>query len=206
MKILIGMPSLTGQIHLKLTQALLTLKVKPEWTIDFSFTERVLVDRARNAIAETMLNQGFDYLLFLDDDQIPPSDILYQMMELDKDIVTAPVADRNNEGTLALFDGNLEPIKSCQTTQQVRACGLSATLIKRKVLEEVALKYGAPFKFEKREVNGKELNLGEDVNFSLRVRELGFEIWAIPMQIWHIGQRIGYAYDPEKDEVLNTLI
>ena len=200
------MPSLTGQIPIGLVQALLTLKVKPEWTIDFSFTERVLIDRARNAIAETMLNKGFDYLMFCDDDQIFPVDILEKMIELDKDIVTAPIADRNGEGTIALFDGNLEPIKSCQTTQQVRACGLSATLIKRKVLEEVALKYGVPFRFEKKKVNGKSQSLGEDVNFCLRARELGFEIWAIPMLIWHIGQRIGYGYDPIANEIVNTLI
>jgi GT2 family glycosyltransferase len=206
MKIFIGMPSSTGQVPIALVQALITLKTKPEWSIEFGFTERVLVDRARNALAEKMLNGGHDYLFFLDDDQIFPPDILMRMMELDKDIVSVPVADRNSEDTIALFDDKLEPIREINEVRQVGAVGMSATLIKRKVLEDVAVKHGVPFRFEKRMVNGEEKHLGEDLGFCLKARELGFEVWAVPMMIWHIGKRVGYGYDPEKNEILNTLI
>lgn len=206
MKILIGMPSLTGDMPIVLTQVLLSLEVKPEWKITFAFTERVLVDRARNALAEKCLNEGHDYLLFLDDDQIPPRDILVRLMGADKDIVLTPVADRNNEGRIALFDEVLEPIMQLKEAGPVGAGGMSATLIKRSVLEAVAKNYGAPFRFDKQRIGNTDKTVGEDVNFCVRARGLGFQVWAIPMKIKHIGRRLAFAYDPETGETSADLI
>ena len=206
MKILIAMPSLTGQIPLKLVQTILTFQRKPEWHIDFAYTERVLIDVARNASSEIALNQGFDYIFFMDDDTVPPTDILMKMMELDKDIVVAPVADRNGEPTVALFDNKLTKLQSCQETKEVEAGGMSCTLIKCGVLAKVAKTFGVPFRFEEREVFGEYQSLGEDVNFCLRAKELGFSTWAIPMQVWHIGRHLSYGYDPEKDQIMNTFL
>ena len=197
MRILISMPSLTGNVPIALVQALLSLKTKLDWEIRFGFTERVLVDRARNALAEKCLNEGFDYLFFLDDDQIPPLDVLIQMMELNKDVVVCPVADRNGEGTIALFDFQFSRIVQIKEPMVVGSGGMSCTLIRRAVLEKVAERFGKPFEFEK--FNGAEIS--EDLNFCRRAKVVGFETWAIPMKVQHIGRRVTFTYDPEKNEV-----
>ncbi len=193
MKLLIGMPSLTGSIPIVLVQRILGFKQAPGLEVHFAFTERVLIERARNALAQKALNGKYDYLFFLDDDTLPPTDIIFDMIALDKDIVVAPVADRNGEGTLALFDDDLKPIKQLATTHRVGAGGMSCTLIKRATLEAVAKAHGKPFEFITKEDGGQ---IGEDVNFCTRAWLRNFETWAIPMKIQHIGRRVAFAYDP----------
>lgn len=203
MKLLIACPSLTGAVPIILVQALLHFKTKPDWEITFAFTERILIDRARNALAEKALNGGFDYLFFLDDDTVPEVDILTRMVELGKDIVVAPVADRNCEDTIALFEDDLKPLKELKETRRVGAGGMSSTLISRETLIAVAKTFGKPFEFEKREDGSL---IGEDVNFCIRAGACGKETWAIPMKVTHIGRRIAFTYNPETGEHETKLI
>ena len=151
--ILIGMPCQSGVVPVSMLQSLLTLH-KP-YPCGFVVVERQRVDKARNHIAMECLRGGFDYLLFVDDDNPTPPDTLEKFIEDDKDIVMAPIVARNPtpEGkyNLCCFYSEevdvwgkplrlyfpVEKFKEDGYLHAVDACGLGCTLIKRGVLEKL---------------------------------------------------------------------
>lgn len=201
--ILIGMPSGSGMVPVSMMQSLLQLR--KSFPCGFMVIERQRVDKARNAIVMEALNKGFDYLLFVDDDNPIPPDTLEKFLEDDKDIVSAPILGRNpdKEGkhTLCCFyskeikaDGNplnlyfpVNKFKEEGYMHKVDATGTGCLLIKRKVLDTLHKEYkDGVFEFgdirfrEKIFFEGKEYDrrtMSEDCEFSERATKAGFEIW-----------------------------
>lgn len=201
--ILIGMPSGSGLIPTTVVQSLLQLH-KP-YACGFMTVERQRIDKARNYIAMEALKQGFDYLLFVDDDNPIPPDTLEKLIEDDKDIVTVPILSRNAspDGVHKLCSMYAEevivdkkPLKLYSPITKFRdeghlhkvdATGTGCILIKREVLETLFKTYRddifefGDIRFKKKiKVNGVEYDrrtMSEDAEFSERAIAAGFEIW-----------------------------
>jgi hypothetical protein len=153
---------------------------------------------------KTVLESGSDYIFFVDDDNPPPVNALMKMLEDDKDIVTAPILQRGEPYDICLFNKNIKEIDGYEITlydnlkklqprngdlQQVDATGLGCCLIKRRVVEVLMNKYdGRPFDFVIEQYGDRERRLGEDVAFSERAINEGFEIWAdVSIRPVHLG-------------------
>ncbi len=187
---------------MSMLQSLLMLH-KP-YPCGFVVVEKQRVDKARNNIALECLRGGFDYLLFVDDDNPIPLDTLEKLIEDDKDIVTAPILGRNpapdgkyklcafysekiktKNGKLRLYFP-IENFRDNGPLHRVDACGTGCILIKRKVLETLNKKY-QDYIFEFGDVRFPELTykgkkydrrtMSEDCEFSERAIGAGFEIW-----------------------------
>ena len=199
-KILVAIPTYSGQIPIEIVFNLLQMKVPEGYQVNFSYCKRTLIDIARNGIAQGMLNNGHDYLFFVDDDTIPPTDALKVMLELDKPIVVAPVPARREggENRLCIFsDDQGTQLSELKEERKVSAGGMSCTLIRRDALEAVANKFGKPFAFERI----GEIPWTEDTNFCRRAGLLGFETWATPKVCpQHIGQPVIYVYEPQNEK------
>ena len=197
------MPNASGQVPTITLQSLLQLH-KPCPTA-FMAVERQRVDKARNAIAMEALTKGFDYLLFVDDDNPIPPDTLEKLLEDDKDIVIAPILGRNptkdgkyplcafyskevmvDKKPLKLYNHIVE-FKEEGDLHKIDGGGCGCMLIKRKVLEELYKKHKdyifefGDIKFkEKIKVDGIEYDrrtMSEDCEFSERAINCGFEMW-----------------------------
>ena len=194
-RILVGMPTWSGQIPIEVMFSLMSLTVPEGYQVNFGYVKRTPIDSARNALAEKMLNEGYDYILFCDDDTICNQDSLELMLSIDKPVVIPPIPARKNggEGRLCLFDevwsGQLAEVLE---ERRVGGGGMAFTLIKREALEAVAKKYGAPFALG--EWDGKKYS--EDTSFCRRAGEVGFEIWTMPsVTPAHIGDSTVYVYE-----------
>lgn len=120
---------------------------------------RDMVTRDHNIIRQKVLDEGYDYLLILDQDVIPPSDVIERLMQHDKDVVSAmffgphdiggevrvmPFAwvfskehgDWNNTGYLLDSEIWDEP-----QLLKIAFAGMGCILIKRKVLEKISFRY-----------------------------------------------------------------
>jgi len=119
---------------------------------------RDMVIRDHNIIRDKMLDGGYDYLLILDQDVVPPKDVIEQLMRHDKDVVSAlyfghhdiggevrvmPFAwvfskeegDWNNTGYF--LDSEIwEP-----QLLRIAFAGMGCILIKRSVLEKIKFHY-----------------------------------------------------------------
>jgi len=111
---------------------------------------------SRNILREKTI-ESYDYLLSLEQDVIPPKDIIEKLMRHGKEIVTG-VYFANNvmpDGTTALIPLvykltdektlSMKPLSEDEVFKdqlmQVVSCGLGCVLINKKVLEKIKFKY-----------------------------------------------------------------
>ena len=100
MKIFVGMPTL-GSVPCDMAVFLYAfLKKNRHHDITIYHTVRVDVARARNALIKEFLKTDSDYLLFLDDDNVPDStDFLDKMLSNNKPVVSGLVPSRRPDGS-----------------------------------------------------------------------------------------------------------
>uniref|UniRef100_A0A6H1ZVL4 Putative glycosyl transferase n=1 Tax=viral metagenome TaxID=1070528 RepID=A0A6H1ZVL4_9ZZZZ len=198
--LLIAIPSYTGKVPLELMMELFHQEQVKDLNLRFTYTKRVPIEKARNGICKFALEEGMDYVLFVDDDQIIPRETIKKLVELDKDIVCTPILDRNGEGRIALFNKDWDDILDCTEDMEVGYCGMGCTLIKIDVLKELYSKYERPFEFGYIGEDDDQRYLGEDLMFTKRARENGFNIWCKhDIKPIHLGDERKFQYSPLKN-------
>ena len=196
-QILIAVPSYSESIPLRVVSRLNNMIIPKDHELNFAYTERVFIDKARLGIAHMCLKHDNDYLFFCDSDQIPSRNAIDEFIKLDKDIVSCPIPSRRGDKFIAVFDEDINRLTEWEGTKQCGAIGMATTLIKKHVLEKVLEKWANPFTFhaEKNE-EGVVVEYSEDVMFCRRARDLGFEVWCTDKIISeHLGSPVSYWYD-----------
>jgi glycosyltransferase involved in cell wall biosynthesis len=200
-KVLIGIPCGSGVMPAYTVDGL--FKLTRPCPVSLLIIERQAVDRARNYIIEMGIKLGVDYIFFADDDGVLPPDTLEKLLEADKDIIGAPMMTRSvqddGKHRLCVFEkfdfyigdgktiNKYRSIEKFDTTKghlhSVDAIGGACFLIKKEAFEPLFVKHnGKPFEFLTETHITKEhgatvRNISEDMCFSERAREEGFEIW-----------------------------
>jgi hypothetical protein len=150
-----------------------------------------------------------DYALFADSDMIWSPDDIRKLIKDDKDVVTALVRartnikDLKNPAVVFEYDENHNHAIMKQFPDELFKCngvGTAFLLIKRPVIKKLIKEIGQvgyPFDYRTRthydnnDTVGTTSFLGEDLSFSYRVEELGFEMWCDPkVQVGHIVSRV----------------
>jgi hypothetical protein len=126
--------------------------------------ERIVT--SRNILRQKVLEEGYDYFLSLEQDVIPPLDVIERLIRHGKDVVSGiyyklyPVKVRGRDGVVrdkktllplvftTAADHNKMHICYPKDVEgdhffQIRACGLGCVLISKKVLEKVKFRYDA---------------------------------------------------------------
>jgi len=147
---------------------------------EMGFTEREVVDWARNSLAKAALDKECEYsegkythFLWLDADHVFNPDLLLHLAHHDVDMVSALYYGRGDDHLPVVYvkDGSPDKYKHFplvevpDTLIEVDAIGFGALLMKREVME------GTPepwFTIDYR--------AGEDIAFCVRARESGFKI------------------------------
>lgn len=154
--------------------------------------EGCYVHQGRNKIADKCHT---DYLLFIDSDMAFPVDGLMKLIDLDKDICGGMYFSRKAPNLPLVYhlkEGNYAAIE--EIPDKPFSCDAIATgfmLIKKEVLDGfdsyVKKNKQLPFDFMK-QTDGE---LGEDLAFCKRAKELGFEIWCDPtIEIGHVATEV----------------
>lgn len=164
---------------------------------------------ARNSLGEIALNEGFDYLWFMDDDHAFSPDILMKLVRHDVDIVMPVCLTRVTpfapvEFTEYLGDGKYLPLYLPDQPEsglvEVVAGGTAGMLIKREVFEAIPNTKEKPW-FEYGTVS-------EDIIFCEKAKKAGFKlycdletrlghittavVWPTPYEdTWGVGFNIG---------------
>jgi GT2 family glycosyltransferase len=152
-------------------------------------------DHARSLACQRMLETGYEYLFFLDDDVIPPPDAITRLLSRNKDIISGlyyrrqnpiyPVMMREVDGTGATW------ITDAKMGEMIEAdlVGAGCLLIKRKVLEIMNPPWFIwkcdPFRFPDLQQFER---CSEDYHFCRQARSLGFKIFVdTSVQCTHAG-------------------
>ena len=155
-----------------------------------------LVYLARDKLACRAINEGFDYVLWLDSDMVFTEDLLEDLQFSGEDFVTGIAVGRRPNYCSCLFE-DIEPehITRIETWPrepfQVAACGFACVLILTEILRGVFMTNKTCFL--------PTNDYGEDVAFCKRATDLGFKIWAEPaVKVGHVGHITIYPDDREK--------
>ncbi len=113
--------------------------------------------KSRNILRRKVLDEGYDYFLSLEQDIIPPKDILERMLKHKKDIITGVyfIRNKNNWGQIGLIplvyklidkkNLTMIPLSSSELESnqllEVISAGLGCVLIHRNVLEKIKFRY-----------------------------------------------------------------
>lgn len=174
-----------GWVHMSVAHMLVPMAKDTRVNAKFIFTCYKPYVYSLNKAAKTVVDEGYDFLLNIDDDNAPernPFDLCF----FDKDVIglPTPIWIDHGVGTPCYFntvkyhpekDGftRVGPPKLDQDAlMKVDAVGSGAILVHRRVLEKVK----APFMREWDE-DGIPTR-GCDFAFCMRVREAGFDVWA----------------------------
>ncbi len=147
--------------------------------------ERVMIDSARNLIAEKALEGGYDWILYLDDDMTFSPDIFFNLASYDKDIIGALAFKREQPFEPCVYkkreDGNMYSVFP-KKMMDVDAIGSAGLLIKTDVLKKIEFPW-----FETGYNSDKE-HFSVDFDFCRKAKEAGFKIWCDPdISMGHIG-------------------
>jgi hypothetical protein len=174
MRVMIGINSLTESQYPSFNSALHLFyrlgKDNPKLEIALHNPSRTGIDRMRNETIRMAVESQFDYVLFLDDDVVPPTNLLNGLLECKADIAAADVIIRGypfNHMCFRYTDKkrtHLKAIASYKPAEgaiiDVDAVGFSACLLKTSLLAKLNRPYV---------LTG--LNHTEDVYLCLKARE-----------------------------------
>lgn len=152
-------------------------------------------------LRKKVLDENYDYFLCLEQDVIPPSNIIELLLSYEKDIISAVVPhllvrekgvfemallgfhDANHPGKYVYLDwGNLQKYK--EGIIKVNYCGTACILISRKVLEKISFRYEFT---DKTKDNPTNLTW-QDICFCVDVGKNGFSIYA------HLGAKCRHLF------------
>lgn len=189
-KMLIAIPNM-GTMPVQSVRSLLAVRRPLETYCEF--IGHSLVYQARDNFVQMAIEQGMDYLLFVDSDIVYPDNVIEKMLARDKDIVTGLYYKRAGNHAPTLCEGIELRENACATGEpitdvdrdffKVQACGMGMCLIKVDVLKTILSKYHSCFTpFD---------GLGEDYSFCLRAAEFGYEVWCDnTFPLGHIGDYV----------------
>jgi len=146
--------------------------------------------RARNDCVEKALAWEPDYLFWVDDDMAFNNDIVEKLLSHKKDFVSAlmfsktppfvPTIKKIQDGNVLSFNNYVDYPKN--SFIEIAGCGFAATLVHRRLFEDLKLENGEWFE-EK-----KFIGESEDVNFCIRARTKGHKLWCdTSAKTRHIG-------------------
>lgn len=146
-----------------------------------------IVADARNMGLEFAQKHKADYVLFIDSDMTFPRDALLRLLVRQVDIIGATYSRRTAPFH---FLGDILPEQPADAPKGLLEMARIPTgflMVKTSVFERLKKPY---FRFRVDEEAG--VNIGEDFDFSDRVRSLGYRIWcdpALSKELGHIGEQ-----------------
>jgi hypothetical protein len=218
--IFIAIPAYDFKVSLKLAVSLAKFaQVAPQHGITThlgSICGCSVVSRARNLLAQDLLDSDCDYLLFIDSDiNFEPDDILRLMAwgsDPKKGIVAAVPRTRSEDKVYIAnldYDENQELTMNRMGLVRAERVATAFMLVRREVFVTLTELHPEWKYYEKRNDRvvpclfdfelTEEGYIGEDFLFCDRVREAGFEVWVDPsITLGHMGvqeYRGNYGHD-----------
>lgn len=193
-KVKIGIPArdtvLTGFMHS--VAMMLARSAVSGVEVGMTTSSGTLIADQRNGLAKATLEEGLDWLLFLDSDMIFPSDTLLRLLSHNEPIVACNYTTRRAPAEPVAFAriGTCEKLWTTQESTGLEPCaaiGLGVTLIHRTVFEQTPKPwFNIPY------IPESDGNWGEDVWFCNQARKQGFNVLIdhdLSKEVRHIGMR-----------------
>jgi SAM-dependent methyltransferase len=209
--VVIGIPSF-GMVSTYFLQA----RASMQFPLVSSSVDKIVLNKpiaeARNEIVEFALGQNANYIFWLDDDVVAPSDSFLKLYRHNKDIINGVYWSKSNPPMPLLFRGHLSGSYynwHIGDLIEIDAAGMGLTLVKTDVYRRMAKELGGPwysteyFSFPGVEGAFSPPNNTEDLYFYWKAKKLGYTIYAdTTVQALHFekNSRIFYGMPPNSPQ------
>ncbi len=157
---------------------------------------------ARNEIVQYALDQGANYIFWVDDDVIPPGDAFLKMYNHQKDIVNGVYWSKSNPPMPLMFRNHLEgPYWNWHIGDfiEIDAAGMGLTLVKTDVYRKIEAELGGPWYSTEYAsfpgVNKSPANNTEDLYFYWKAKKVGYQVWCdTSIQAYHYEKNAQILY------------
>lgn len=186
-KILIAIPSSSSSVNIDCVQSIYHMHIPNNVEVDIHFIQGYSCAQARNKAVSKAIDGGYNYILFLDNDQIIPMNALKRLLNHDKDIIAGysmmGVGDKRTNASFYvkgdpfghydfytsewLITGNNEPC-----IKLVDAIGFSCILIKTSVFNDLPYPYFKYVEYKNKSVLSEDLYFCDSVS-----NKRGFKIY-----------------------------
>lgn len=171
----------------KLVMLLIEMVKNPAFSVTLDIVAGYPLDRVRNRICHKFLLSDADYLIMIDDDIVPPPQIL-EMARHDKDVIGALCyAYMPDRGYYSVaYEKDAPPAAGASLSlmgigrdiehtgvREVELVGGGCMMIHRRVLEGI----GDPFFRMEMDETVQWITASEDFSFCRKARKAGFRIW-----------------------------
>lgn len=147
-----------------------------------------IVAEARNNGVKMAQEAGAEFVFFVDSDMTFPHDALLRLLVREEDIVGATYSRRTPPLTFLGEIKQDQPADAPPGLIEMNRIPTGCLLIRMSVFQKLKAPY---FRFRTDEASGQIV--GEDYDFSDRVREQGYRIWCDPIlskKLGHLGQQL----------------
>lgn len=200
----IGIPS-RGMVstHFMSARAMLQSSLGISWS-DYIVTHEEAINRGvdpnsvaakKQLIAEFAVENGADWVLYLDDDVIFPPNSLLQLLSRNKDIVGGVYWSKSQPPVPLIFRGHMRgPFMDWHVGDfiKVDAMGMGLNLIKTKVFKAMPKPWFSEnyIYHDLRLATKRDAGTTEDLYFYKKARDFGFEVWCdTTIQALHYDNR-----------------
>jgi len=200
--VVVGIPSF-GMVSTYFLQA----RAAHSFPLVSSAIDKIVLNKpiaeARNEIVEFALQQGANYIYWLDDDVIAPPDSFLKLYRHNRDIINGVYWSKSNPPMPLLFRGHLQgPYWDWHIGDliEIDAAGNGLTLVKTDVYRKMEKELGGPWYSTDyvsfAGVDGPSApNNTEDLYFYWKAKKLGYKIWAdTSVQAYHYEKNSQVLY------------
>jgi hypothetical protein len=196
-KIVIATPSVRAEVPMQFYQSVMAMVLKtrekyPNMKFATLSVGNTYVHQARQAMVDEFLETEADYMLWIDDDNIPPEDGLIRLLEDKKDVVSGLYFKRRAPFEPLIMMQREQGIGSERRSDifregkkellKIHSTGFGFILIKREVMEKMREARMPHFSMK--------VGLGEDIWFCVQARGAGYDIWLDPsVEVGHLGDK-----------------
>lgn len=165
-------------------------RVAPGGTVHYLDRARAHITWARQEMSERCLEVGSEWVLWLDDDAVPPYDLVPRLAAHDKDMIVPLFFKRGHpyDHTLGMIGGTAQKPEIVPADPfpkrlfQVDVAGMHAVLMKGTVLQKMLAQGDWLFHNHR--------NVGEDYAFFQIAKALGLELWCdSTVEVGHVGTK-----------------
>jgi len=189
-RILIAIPTVIDLVNYQCLQSIYKIKIPEDYSIDIEYFLGYGTALARNKAACMAIDQFYDYILYIDSDQIVPEDALEKLLKCNKDISagwsipSTTLTDRSNIFNYDKDNGRYNVIKLKDFPSgiiEVDAVGFACVLIRTEIFKALNYPYFNFIEYPDRSFwaedylfcyNAKQLNYSILCDTSLRVGHL----------------------------------
>jgi predicted SAM-dependent methyltransferase len=199
--VVVGIPSF-GMVSTYFMQA----RTSQAFPLVSSAVDKIVLNKpiaeARNEIVEYALQQGANYIFWLDDDVIAPPDSFLKLYRHHKDIINGVYWAKCNPPMPLLFRGHLDgPYWDWHVGDliEIDAAGNGLTLVKTDVYRKISQDLGGPwYSTEYSSFKGDfhvPPNNTEDLYFYWKAKKVGYKVWAdTSVQAYHYDKMNNVLY------------